>query len=317
MSDLEAFCDDLRTLRERRGLSIDELSAIAHFPPETLTAAETGPTRASLPVVEAYVVGCGEDPGPWEDRWRELPAGFTLVRLGTTRRGSRGLALGVAAAAAVVLAAGGTAIAVLRPASHPSATGNHINHITTRPHPTTAPSSPGRQAPQPTPSHHHDPGPAAPAWPEVTGYGCPNTPRSGVSLDSAAAAGPGWTVAGGGWTGNGCDGTSIWTMNPSGMGPSAMTWRFTPGNTRTCVLAVFIPAENALGVASYTIGSGPGPAALSTQTVDQAAEAGQWVRLGSFPVSGPTMQVQLSGPLATGRGHNSAIAASAASARCS
>lgn len=316
MSDLEAFCDDLRALRERCGLSIDELAAITHFPPETLTAAETGPARPSLPVVEAYVRGCGEDPGPWHDRWRELPAGFTLVRLGPTRRGSRRLALSAAAAAAVVLAAGGTLIAVLRPASHPSATSTHINHITTHPHPSTAPSSPGRQTPRPEPSHR-PPATAAPDWPEVTGYGCPSGPRSGVSLDSAAAAGPGWSVAGGGWTGNGCNGTSIWTMNPSSMGPSAMTWRFMPGNSRACTLAVFIPAENALGVASYTIGAGPGSATLAALTVDQASEAGQWVTLGSFPVSGPSIQIQLSGPLVSARGHNSAIAASAASANCS
>jgi Helix-turn-helix domain len=315
MSDLEAFCDDLRTLRERRGLSIDQLAAIAHFPPETLTAAETGPARPSLPVVEAYVRGCGADPGPWHDRWRDLPAGFTLVRLGATRRRSHGRALTTAAAAAVVLAAGGTAIAVLRPASHPSATGKHIDHITTSPHPSAPPSSTGSQAPRPA-RGHRPPGPTAPAWPEVTGYGCPDNPRSGVSLDSAAA-GPGWNVAGGGWTGNGCNGSSIWTMNPSGLGPSAMTWRFTPGNTTACTLAVFIPAENALGLASYAIGSGPGPASLASLTVDQATVAGQWVRLGRFPVSGPTIQIQLSGPLAAIRGHNSAIAASAASARCS
>ena len=54
---------------------------------------------------------------------------------------------------------------------------------------------------------------------EVAGVGCPGSENDGVSL-TATSTGPGWTTAGGGWTGNGCDGSSVWTMDPNGTRPA-------------------------------------------------------------------------------------------------
>src|SRR5258707_14995423 len=83
---LEAFLRDLRALRERQGLSIADLAQRTHFPVETLEAAEAGPGRPTLPVVEAYVRACGEEPDSWEDLWRVLPAQVTATPLGRDGR---------------------------------------------------------------------------------------------------------------------------------------------------------------------------------------------------------------------------------------
>src|SRR5260221_13302845 len=100
---LEAFLRDLRALRERQGLSIADLAQRTHFPTETLEAAEVGPGRPALPVVEAYVRACGQEPDAWEDRWRALPPEFMITRLGRDRRrrplAKLALAAGIAAAA--------------------------------------------------------------------------------------------------------------------------------------------------------------------------------------------------------------------------
>ncbi len=69
-----AFLRDLRALRDQAGLRPQELAARAHFPEETLASAEAGPALPSLPVLQAYVRGCGAGGGSaeWEDRWRRL-----------------------------------------------------------------------------------------------------------------------------------------------------------------------------------------------------------------------------------------------------
>jgi hypothetical protein len=175
-------------------------------------------------------------------------------------------------------------------------------------------------------------------WQEVTGIGCPQDDNAGVSL-SSAPTGPGWTMASGGWTGNGCDGSAVWTMNPNGNQPvpSALTWTFQPvAGLSRCTLAVFVPTQNSLGVGNYAIftGSPAAPQNIATVSVSQSAAGGQWITLGSYPVSGTSVEIQVApatsapgepGPGAHGRnhivgqspGHNAAVAASAASAQCS
>jgi hypothetical protein len=171
---------------------------------------------------------------------------------------------------------------------------------------------------------------------QVIGLGCPAGPGSGVT-PTAATNGPPWTAAQGGWTGDGCDGASVWTMNPAGKpAPSTLTWWFgAPAGAASCTLSVYVPTQNALGQASYAVSAGSG-ASLGTVTIDQSLDAGAWVVLGTFPAAGSGYQVQLTpavteltaaGPAAKGPGgsaakpappgHNSAIAASAAAATCS
>jgi hypothetical protein len=171
---------------------------------------------------------------------------------------------------------------------------------------------------------------------QVTGVGCPPSQDNGVTL-TAARPGPPWTAAQGGWTGNGCDGTSVWTMNPAQKpSPSTLTWRFGAlSGVSRCTLSVYVPTQNALGQAAYAVSTGSG-ASLGTVTIDQAADAGYWTALGTFAAAGSGYQIQLmpavtkltaAGPAPKGPGkpagkpaapgHNSAIAASAAATTCS
>jgi len=128
--------------------------------------------------------------------------------------------------------------------------------------------------------------------------------------------------AGGGWTGNGCDGSTLWTMDPNGnqAAPSILTWAFSPAvGVSRCTLAVFVPTQNALGVSDYSVTIGP-PATgriVAAVLVRQAAASGQWLPLGTFPVSDSPLEITTApAPGAPGPGHHGAIAASAASARC-
>ncbi|HEY0717469.1 MAG TPA: helix-turn-helix transcriptional regulator, partial [Streptosporangiaceae bacterium] len=67
-----AFLRDLRALRDQAGLGPRDLASRAHFPEDTLVTAEAGPGLPSLPVLQAYVRGCGAGESEWEDRWRRL-----------------------------------------------------------------------------------------------------------------------------------------------------------------------------------------------------------------------------------------------------
>jgi DNA-binding XRE family transcriptional regulator len=71
-ADKAAFLRDLRALRDQAGLQTRDLAARAHYPEDTLITAEAGPALPSLPVLEAYVRGCGARPADWEERWRRL-----------------------------------------------------------------------------------------------------------------------------------------------------------------------------------------------------------------------------------------------------
>lgn len=48
------------------------MAQITHFSVAVLSRAASGSRLPSLAVVTAYVRACGEDPAPWEDRWREV-----------------------------------------------------------------------------------------------------------------------------------------------------------------------------------------------------------------------------------------------------
>jgi hypothetical protein len=362
--ELEAFFRELRALRASAGLSLADLAERAHFPEETLAAAEAGPAVPPNPVLVAYVQACGGPVGQWEDRWRdaasaaadgphgEVPAPAAGIPRPAPPRGrpARRAAVTVAATAAVALVAAGTAVALMRPAGHPAASAR----------PRTSPDVSRQAASRPRPLPQH-PAPSAmrmssaaqmsSAAPmssapqmsaprmtsvvRVTGVGCPGSQDDGVTL-TANGPGPPWTAAQGGWTGNGCDGASVWTMNPAGKpSPSTLTWSFGAlAGLSSCTLSVYVPTQNALGQAGYTVTTGSG-GSLGTVTVDQAAAAGRWVILGTFAAASSGYQIQLmpeaaeltaAGP-ARGQGksaakpaqpgHNSAIAASAAATTCS
>jgi hypothetical protein len=248
-----------------------------------------------------------------------------------------------AGAAVALLAAGGAALLAAHQAPghrapDAAASPTPANPLPANPVPSVSP--PVQRAPSaPVPGKNsHAPRTHGPlAWLEVAGVGCPHDQDDGVLLGNAPT-GPGWTTADGGWTGNGCDGGAVWTMNPNGNQPisSALTWKFIPAlGVSQCTLAVFVPTQNALGTGNYAIfaGNSAGMRSIATILVDQAASAGQWITLGRYLVSGTSLEIQLapaigtaSGPgqgahgrnhvIGVAPGHNAAIAASAASARC-
>jgi hypothetical protein len=136
----------------------------------------------------------------------------------------------------------------------------------------------------------HTASPAVPAT-EIAGIGCPDGAAQDVTLD-AAATGPGWIAAGGGWTGNGCDGSSAWTVaTPVNLtSPASLTWSFHPAaGTSQCDLSIYVPTQNALGTGEYAISTSSGP--LATVQVDQPASSGLWITLGTYQVAGPAMTI--------------------------
>lgn len=326
--DLAAFLHSLRALREREGLSLD--------------GADLPPGR-----------------GPRRGRWRP---GAGLVGVTAVALALAGLAAGGAvltdpaghsqtSAPGALLPGGGRSMA-----DHGGQMHMRIRPVApAQPKPRPARSSPAPRMPAKRRVRVVVPVLVRPArmGTEVAGPGCPGSENDGVSL-AAASTGPGWATAGGGWTGNGCDGSSVWTMDPDGTSPSTLSWFFYPSmRASACQLAVFVPSQNALGVGSYQVSAGP--ASLGTVSVDQAGSAGQWVTLGSYPAAGGMLTVQLQPGTATltaaaggngdsgngssgnggngdsgsnghggggkggsgGSGHHTAVAASAARASCS
>jgi len=70
--DAERFLRELRQLRDGAGLGHAELAARAHYPYDSIKAAEVGPALPDLPVLSAFVRGCGGTTEEWEERWRSL-----------------------------------------------------------------------------------------------------------------------------------------------------------------------------------------------------------------------------------------------------
>lgn len=75
------FLRELRQLRDGAGLGPAELAARAHYPYDSIRAAESGPALPDLPVLSAYVRGCGGTTEEWEERWRTLTRSPALSSL--------------------------------------------------------------------------------------------------------------------------------------------------------------------------------------------------------------------------------------------
>jgi hypothetical protein len=98
------FLRELGQLRAEAGLGHAELAARAHYPYDVIRAAEVGPSLPSLPVLSAYVRGCGGTPAEWEERWRSLTSSPALPLLparpaGSSEAATAGARVGAAAAA--------------------------------------------------------------------------------------------------------------------------------------------------------------------------------------------------------------------------
>lgn len=80
------FARDLRALRRSTGLTLRQLAAVSFTAASTLSTATSGERVPTKEVTEAFVAGCGGDPGPWEQR-RELIAARVRARRGARRIG--------------------------------------------------------------------------------------------------------------------------------------------------------------------------------------------------------------------------------------
>ena len=86
--DAARFLDELRQLRSGAGLGHAELAARAHYPYDSIRAAEVGPSLPDLPVLSAFVRGCGGTTEEWEERWRSLTKSPSLP-VAAARQSSR------------------------------------------------------------------------------------------------------------------------------------------------------------------------------------------------------------------------------------
>jgi len=86
--DPAQFLRELRQLRDGAGLGPAELAARAHYPYDLIRAAEAGPALPDLPVLSAYVRGCGGGTEEWEERWRSLTSAQTLPLMGARPAGT-------------------------------------------------------------------------------------------------------------------------------------------------------------------------------------------------------------------------------------
>lgn len=102
------FLRDLRQLRDIAGLGPAELAARAHYPRNVIDEAECGPSLPELPVLSAYVRGCGgsgDDVAEWEERWRRVTGAKASPLLpardaGNSDAASAGARIGATSAAA-------------------------------------------------------------------------------------------------------------------------------------------------------------------------------------------------------------------------
>jgi hypothetical protein len=93
------FLREMRQMRSGAGLGCADLAARAHYPKDVIMAAEAGPSLPDLPILSAYVRGCGGTVAEWEERWRAL-TGTPITSPGLPARPVGGSSLAAAGARA-------------------------------------------------------------------------------------------------------------------------------------------------------------------------------------------------------------------------
>lgn len=162
------FLRELRMLRNGAGLEQDELAARAHYPCDAILAAEAGPALPDLPVLSAYVRGCGGTVTEWEERWRTLTRSPALTLLPTREAGNSDAAAAGARIGSVSLAADGHDPAIIM-----AALGRVANGIAAEPLPARSVFTPVSAS-------------AAPVLDQAPVFAMDSTP----ALSSVAAAAP-------------------------------------------------------------------------------------------------------------------------------
>jgi Helix-turn-helix domain len=141
--DPARFLRELRHLRSEAGLEHAELAARAHYPCDAILAAEAGPALPDLPMLSAYVRGCGGPVTEWEERWRTLNRSPALTLLPTRDAGGSDAAVAGARIGSVSIAADGHDPAIIM-----AALGRVANGIAAEPSPRSV-LTPAAAAPAP------------------------------------------------------------------------------------------------------------------------------------------------------------------------
>jgi hypothetical protein len=206
------FLRELRQLRDFAGLEQVELAARAHYPHDYIRAAETGPALPDLPLLAAYVRGCGGTTEEWEERWRVLTNAPALTLLpirsaGASTAASAGSRIGLAFQAADVPDPAAVMAALNRVAEKIAAD-------------TASPARSPRATPPPTAAVPTAAVPRPPAKPDLAA--APGAATSKSTSAASASAAP--TTAGTGTTAD--TGTTAGTDTTAGTGtPPAVTAR--------------------------------------------------------------------------------------------
>jgi DNA-binding XRE family transcriptional regulator len=224
------FLRELRQLRDGAGLGQTELAVRAHYPRDAIRAAEAGPALPDLPVLSAYVRGCGGAVTEWEERWRALSSSPTLPLLPTRTAGCSDAATAGARVGSVSLAADGHDPSIVMAALSRVAHG-----IAAEPQPAAFSAA----APSPSPAS------AVPM---------PSAGSDGVAAEPASLFGvPGRTVAPDAGWGSGAS-TADWATAPSDAGRSAAAADADRGAA---------PADAGLAAATPHVPTPPAPTPVS------------------------------------------------------
>jgi Helix-turn-helix domain len=200
--DPARFLRELRQLRNGAGLEHVQLAARAHYPRDAILAAEAGPALPDLPVLSAYVRGCGGTVTEWEERWRTLTRSPALTLLPTRDAGGSDAAAAGARIGSVSLAADAHDPTIIV-----AALGRVANGIASEPSPARSPFTPAASvapvaasagasaaasvfAVDSAPAPEPEPVPAVAAVPDAD-----EVPEAATGLSTATADGdkPGWT----------------------------------------------------------------------------------------------------------------------------
>lgn len=239
--DAARFLHELRQLRGSAGLDHAELAARAHYPFDYIRAAEVGPSLPDLPVLIAFVRGCGGTTEEWEERWRALTRSPSLPVAATRQSGQSDAATAGARISSAAQAGDGpdpsVIIAALNRVAEEMASPGAPDVV-----PGSPPGAPSPQFAPPPPSPQFPPLAPSPQFPPLpSGTGAAGKPAGWDPIRVSAAwpalkptptlAEParGAEVAGGAgvpWE------TSAWAADPAGA-PSARPGATGPGTARS------------------------------------------------------------------------------------
>ncbi|WP_432990731.1 hypothetical protein [Dactylosporangium sp. CA-233914] len=136
-----------------------------------------------------------------------------------------------------------------------------------------------------------------PGYTAVAGWDCTTTSDHGIEVHGRTEQ---WrTVAGGGWSQDGCRGT-FQTLPMTGDADSGqyVQWWFTPAAGGQCRVDVYVPrgpaaTDSGATAARYAVLAGRSGAGYAEFMVNQAQNTGQWVNAGTFPLHGNEFTVRL------------------------